>query len=980
MKHSLLALAIACIALLGGCHSESPQSKSDSTSPLIVSNQQPTEPPPAGKSFDRDQEIAAAESLEQNGKLAQAAASLQQILLTDPDDVEVLFRLASVEAAQGKLGDAVALLESIPEDHPEAGLPALGQAADWCMKLKRYDDAEAKYQKVVARNPGFVVAHRQLAFLYNRQGRRHEAASHLRTLCRLGDIRQDELHALMILTNAIFDDPHDLPDTAGGRLYLPIGPAATARMLSTANRHEQAVAALDDFVRSGRATPSIVALYGRLASEAQDEERFLWWLGKTDQQVREFSDYWAALGIFLLGQHRYEEAVRSLAEAIDRDPTDLLSMRRINQALLALGKNDEADRWLEQFGVIREITLASNEIGKSDMPNPESFTVIADGLEKLHRPLEAITWRLFGAFRRQAGQEELKKLNDQRMALLRAKDAFPNQSKRLCGLAITNYPLAEIDIPERSSAPARRTDIASLDPPSFTNIAPALGLDHTYQIATEPQRSRFALFQSLGGGVAVLDYDLDGFVDLYLAQGASDPPEMMGRQSNVFYRLQGDHLVDVTKPTGTSEYRYSVGVTTGDWNQDGFADLVVANIGNKVLLINNGDGTFRRHEFDGDPNNEVLPSSVAMGDLSGDGLPDLFAIHYVEDKTMMDRPEVDAQGIIQIISPLKFNPGIDRIAVNDGTGGLATEQVSDSKNAPSTGLGVVIADWDGKPGNEVFVGNDIRPNHLWARSPDGGHWVDIAPLSGCALGHGGAPTASMGIAVADFDRSGTLDMHIANFYLEPVSLFMNQGGMFEDRCIQYKLHRDSTSVLGFGCQAIDYNNDGLADLAVTNGHIEESPGEPLQQPPQFFVNSGAQFRLTDVVDPSGYWHDQYLGRSMARLDINRDGQSDLLITHIGSPSALLLNQTESENHWLTFQLVGTDSERDAIGARVEVRAGEQTWTNWLVAGDGYLCRNEAAIPLRTRTGDQDRRHHSHLARRRPTNVRTGRSRPTRLVD
>lgn len=683
MKHWLPILAIAYLALLSGCHSESRQPKSDSTSPVSGSSEQPSEPSPAARAFDRDNEIATAETLARNGKHDQAAATLQRVLLTDPDDVEVLFRLASAQAAQGKLSDAVALLGSIPEDHPEAGLPALGQAADWCMKLKRYDDAEARYQKVVAIDPRLVFAHRQLAFLYNRQGRRHEAAHHLRTLCRLGDIRQDELHALMIVTNAIFDDPHDLPDAPGDRLYLPIGPAATARMLYTANRHEEAVAALEKFVTSGLATPSIMAFYGRLAIEAQDEERFFWWLGQTDQQVREFSDYWAALGIFLLGKHRYAEAVRSFAEALDRDPTDLLSMRRINQALSALGKNDEADRWLDQFGVVREITLASNDIGESDLPDPESFTLIADGLEKLHRPLEAITWRLFEAFHRKAPQQELAKLNDQRMALLRAKDAFPNQSKRLCGLAITKYPLAEIDIPERSTAspPAtRRADVSKFDPPSFTNIAPTLGLDHTYQIATRPQLSRFALFQSLGGGVAVLDYDLDGFVDLHLAQGESDPPEMIGQQSNVFYRLQDDRLVDVTKPTGTSEYRYSVGVTTGDWNQDGFADLVVTNIGNKVLLINNGDGSFRRHEFDTDPNNEVLPSSVAMGDLSGDGLPDLFSIHYVEDKTMMDRPDVDDQGVVQIVSPLTFVPGTDRIAVNDGTGGLITEKVSDSKS------------------------------------------------------------------------------------------------------------------------------------------------------------------------------------------------------------------------------------------------------------------------------------------------------------
>ncbi|MEE2936345.1 MAG: CRTAC1 family protein, partial [Planctomycetota bacterium] len=494
-----------------------------------------------------------------------------------------------------------------------------------------------------------------------------------------------------------------------------------------------------------------------------------------------------------------------------------------------------------------------------------------------------------------------------------------------------------------TSSLSHAEQIQTFAPAKFKNVADEVGLSHTYQVASQAVPYRFALYQSLGGGIAALDYDLDGVIDIHLAQGNGEPPSMVGELSNILYRNVDGCLVNVTESAGVQDTRYSVGLTAGDWNQDGFSDLVVANIGNKVLLINNGDGTFQRQVFDQDTEHKILTSSVAMGDLTGDSLPDLFSLRYVEDIEMLDRPKMNEQGDVLTVSPSSFQPGIDSIAVNDGSGNMLHQNVSDSSDDASTGLGVVIADWDGKPGNEIFVGNDIRANQLWRRSPDNNNWIDIAAVSGCALGVGAIETASMGIAVADFDGNGQRDIHITNFYQEPVSLFMNRGGIFQDRCVQYRLHRDSATVLGFGCQALDYNLDGRPDLAVTNGNIEKAPGEPLEQSPQLFVNLGDQFKLLDVEDSSAYWQGEYLGRGMAKLDFNLDGKQDLLITHLGSPTALMENQTETDHHWLSVQLVGVDSERDAIGAQVDVYAGEQSWTNWIVGGDGYLCRNEPVV-------------------------------------
>jgi len=903
--------------------------------------------------FSREGALANADHLMQSGQPQQAIAELQRVLLSDPEDAEILFRLAHAQAQSGELELAVELLGSIPEDHPEAGLAALGQTADWCMQLKRYKDAERLYRKVLARAPGAAVVHRQLAFLYNRQGRRHEAAGHLQELCRLGNVQQDELHAMMVLGHAIFDDPNT--SVLRKNAYYPIGPAAEARMLYTASRYQEALTVLDAAVQSGDVPPSILAFYGLLSVEAQDTERFQWWLARADASVQQYAEYWAAIGTHLLNQRRFKEAIRAFAEALDRDPTDIASMRRINQSLTALDEHEAAEKWIDRYVIQREVTLASNAIGESNAPSLDSYRTVAEGLDKLNRPLEAMTWRLFAAFQRKAGREEVDALNQRRMAIAGAQP-FPSEADRMCGISRDQYPLPELEIPKLASVQlptAEDVTPESFVTPSFANVADEVGLHHTYQIASEPQLYRFALYQSLGGGAAALDYDLDGAIDLYLAQGGSDPPALVGPLSNLLYRNIAGKFRETTSASGTDDKRYSVGIGAGDWNQDGFDDLIIANIGNKVLLINNGDGTFRRLEFDSDPEHQVLTSSIALGDVTGDSLPDIVSLHYVEDSTMLKRPDLSENGDVLTVSPASFTPGVDRIAVNDGQGGFVSEKVSESAQAPSTGLGVVIADWDGQPGNEIFVGNDVRPNHLWSRLPASesgssetvtqGNWRDVAALTGCAHGSGGVSTASMGIAVADFDGNGKRDIHITNFYQEPVSLFMNRGGSFEDRCVQYRLHRDSSSVLGFGCQAIDYNNDGRSDVAVTNGNIEKAPGEPLQQSPQLFVNLGSRFQLSDVVDESGYWQGAYLGRGMTRLDSNHDGKQDVLITHLDAPSALLVNQTETPNHWLAVQLVGTVSERNAIGAQVDVHLGDQVFSNWIVGGDGYLSRNQPTV-------------------------------------
>jgi hypothetical protein len=241
----------------------------------------------------------------------------------------------------------------------------------------------------------------------------------------------------------------------------------------------------------------------------------------------------------------------------------------------------------------------------------------------------------------------------------------------------------------------------------------------------------------------------------------------------------------------------------------------------------------------------------------------------------------------------------------------------------------------------VYVGNDSQPNQLWQldalESP-----VDLAPLMGCAHGFSGGATGAMGIAVADFDGNATMDLYIANYENEDANLYLRGKNAFQDRSRQFRLGKPSRLLVGFGAQAIDYQNDGTPDIVVANGHLDDalSIRGSHAQPIQLFQNLSNQFELHDVKDSSGYWAKPHFGRGLATVDFDRNGKLDLVVTHIEEPSALLVNQTDSDHSWLQVVLVGTESERDAIGARIEVICKDRRVSQWVVAGDGYLCRNE----------------------------------------
>lgn len=977
MKHSVIissswSVGLWCVAIVSllqsGCDPSSDPSGDTKVAKSTASRETPGQevPPPVevpspvsqdeqsvGKESEtRESERASAmeksQMLVDRGDFAAAAAALNELLLIDPSDVEVLFRLAQVESGAGNLSKSVEILSEIPEDHPQAGLAALGQSADWCVILERYEEAEQLYKKVLARAPNAAPALRPLAHLLNRQGRRHEAAIYIQELCKQGNVRQDELHALIALSDAMYDAPPESDQVPREpTAYWPIGASGIARKHFQDEQYADAIDLLRPLVSDQNAPPSMVALFGRAAAEAQDDESFRWWLSKTNADVREYSEYWAAIGAFLIGQRRFKEAIRALAEAIERDPTDLRSLSRLRQAFLVLEDEETAQQFFERWTDIRESLRANNLVAAKQPPDLMAIGQLEARLSELGRPLEALLWKAVQQYYEDASLAEKQQVSQQRQQLVANGNPFPSTKERIIGLDLEQYPLPTIDAiePLVGADESRRTEHV-ITPASFVNIAPDAGLDHTFFVASTPTRWSFSIHQMLGGGVAVLDYELDGNPDLYFAQGASDPPRLTSERSNQLMRQVDANFVDITDFAGVAEFAHTIGVAAGDWNQDGFPDLVLRNLPDEVLLINQGDGTFRRQQIADRSQSNRIPSSAAIADLTGDGLPDIFQADYVDDPRRFMKPPVDETGRpLQPILPSKFQPGKNHLVENTGSGGFEIRELNPGSSArDATSLGIIITDFDGKSGNEIFVANDLKPNRLWSFDQSTG-WVDVAALRGCAFSFTGASTASMGVAAADLKNNGTIDLHVTNYQNESASLFIGESGLYQDQNLKLKIAVDSFGVLGFGTQAIDYDNDGLRDLVVTNGHIDDAVTNQgtFRQPAQLFTNRGYGFELIPVKDVSGYWDEQHLGRTLASTDVNRDGLMDLVVTHIDEPSALLINQTKSANRWLQLQLVGTVSERDSIGARVRLRTGDQEFVEWVTAGDGYLCTNENLV-------------------------------------
>jgi len=461
--------------------------------------------------------------------------------------------------------------------------------------------------------------------------------------------------------------------------------------------------------------------------------------------------------------------------------------------------------------------------------------------------------------------------------------------------------------------------------------------------------------ETLGSGCAFLDYDRDGWQDILLINGADWPGHnQLGQKKNrttlrLYHNNGNGTFTDVTARAGLDVELYGMGVAVGDYNNDSFPDILVTCVGQNRLFRNTGKGTFIDvTNASGLGKREGFSTSALWFDYDRDGLLDLFVCNYVKWS-----PDHDVFCSLDgkhksYCTPEAYRGATCWLFHNRGDGTF--EDVTASSgifDSSSKSLGVALLDdnRDGWP--DLLVANDTQPNKLY-RNQRNGTFKDAAVEVGLAFSSEGKARAGMGVDVADFENSGVPGVAITNFDNEMIGLYRANGKSFEDIAPQSGVGMASKNSLGFGCIFFDVNLDGWLDFAVANGHIDETVRNirgnvGYAQPPQLFLNSGkGSFR--DVAAEAGGGFDQpKVGRGVAYADFDRDGDLDLLLTTNNGPAYLYRNDQLAGNRSIRFRLLGTKSNRDAIGAIVRVFAGGITQSRMVKGGSSYLSQSELPV-------------------------------------
>jgi len=456
--------------------------------------------------------------------------------------------------------------------------------------------------------------------------------------------------------------------------------------------------------------------------------------------------------------------------------------------------------------------------------------------------------------------------------------------------------------------------------------------------------------ETLGSGCTFLDYDRDGWQDILLINGSDWPGHKKSRSTLRLYHNDGDGtFTDVTARAGLDVELYGMGVAVGDYNNDGYPDILVTCVGQNRLFRNTGKGTFVDvTNTAGLGKREGFSTSALWFDYDRDGLLDLFVCNYVKWSLEADIfCSLDGKHK-SYCTPEAYRGATCWLFHNRGNGTFedvtATSGVFDS-SSKSLGVALLDENRDGWP--DLLVANDTQPNKLY-RNQHNGTFKDAAVEAGIAFSSEGKARAGMGVDVADFDNSGTSGVAITNFDNEMIGLYRLSGKSFEDIAPQSGVGIASRNSLGFGCSFLDVNLDGWLDFAVANGHIDETVRNirgnvGYAQPPQLFLNGGkGTFR--EVAADAGEGFDRpKVGRGLAYGDFDRDGDLDLLITTNNGPAYLYRNDQLAGNRSIRFQLVGTKSNRDAIGATVRIFAGGMAQSRVVKGGSSYLSQSELPV-------------------------------------
>ncbi|MDE0398034.1 MAG: CRTAC1 family protein [Candidatus Poribacteria bacterium] len=484
--------------------------------------------------------------------------------------------------------------------------------------------------------------------------------------------------------------------------------------------------------------------------------------------------------------------------------------------------------------------------------------------------------------------------------------------------------------------------------PVFVDVTEAAGIHFKHSNGKTEHKH---IIETMGSGVVFFDYDTDGDADLYFVNSGNIPQmKQDGQQAqlgNVLYRNDGDgRFTDVTEISGTANTGYGMAAAAGDIDNDGDADLYIANFGQDTLYRNNGDGTFTDITETAGIDNTLWGIAAVYLDFDVDGDLDIFVVNYLVYELSM--PVTTFKGIVGYGHPRSYEGTPDVLYRNNGDGTFTNiaETAGVTNPAEGRGMAAIACDYDNDGFPDIYVTNDTNRNFLYHNNGDG-TFTDESLFIGVGYDENGVAEGSMGVDCGDYNSDGWLDLIVANS--EKATLYKNEEGLFfADATAESQLQQPTLPFVGFSPLFLDYDNDGHLDLFCANGHPQDvieilMDHETYAQRDQMFQNRG-DGTYADVSETAGvYFTAALVGRAAATADYDNDGDTDIVIMNSNQRAVLLRNDGGNANNWIGLKLVGSQRNRDGIGAKVTVSTADMTQMREVKSGSSYASGSDTRL-------------------------------------
>jgi enediyne biosynthesis protein E4 len=853
-----------------------------------------------------------------------------------PGRAEVFFQLGESELACGRVEQAVIAWSQIPRESPFAGQAALGRAR-LALEAGQFSNAEQILREALAQTGSSSGELRHLLLVVlMQQGALDEVRQLIEARWRDAGLSYKE--QIDLLRDHMALDLDTIPLEGNLELLGRVGAAqsddaglwlARANLAVKTGRPDEARRWLDAAILSRGDDPQVWRAqleWSRSAGRLDRAIEAMTHLRAHDLPAQEV----ARLGAWIAERTADRKSERRfLEEAVSLDPGDLIALERLAELAFDEGRRDlgrrlrarkseldaQKDRYRRLF---RNGDLDANALEMARL-------AAALGRDFEARALLTVLVRKHPG--NSIARDELNRLG---------KAASPQHEQSSESLAKL---FAGVIGRSSAQAPLRRENNAPSSIEFQDDAVPAGLAQFVFDNGATPN---WQLPEMSCGGVGLIDYDGDGFLDIFAVQGGRFPPQLKPPPGDRLFRNRGNGTFeDVSIRTGLSAMSggYGHGVSVGDYDNDGHADLFLSRWRSYVLYRSRGDGTFEdvtaKAGLAGDRD---WPTSSAFADLDNDGDLDLYVCHYgvwnAEHPLICKDP---TETVVISCDPRSIAAISDHVFRNDGGRFVDVTALAGIVDRDGRGLGVVAADFDGDNLTDLFVANDTTANYLF-HNRGGFRFEEVGQQAGVAANASGGYQAGMGVACGDSNRDGLIDLAVTNFYSESTSLFLNLGhGLFADRTAAVGLAAPSRYFLGFGAAFLDADNDGLLDLMTANGHVNDMrPQFPFQMTAQLFRGE-SDGRLTDVTSLAGApFQRLHVGRGLAVGDLDNDGRVDAVMVAQNEPLVYFHNRTESVGgHYVTIQLEGTKSNRDGVGAVVTIKAGGEQQVSQHFGGGSY---------------------------------------------